>query len=182
MNAWTIRAGSTEDVDALRGLWLGIHHQHQQVAPNLAPYVNDARSWEIRRAFYAGILESGMGTLLVALIDDHAVGYAMANTIDAADSWIADTWSTGDHIAEIESLSVDPALRGTGLGSQLLEGLERLLADRGVKDVVIGALPGNSGAVRLYERRGYRPTWLYLSKFAGDVGQPPGATSTNGTD
>jgi hypothetical protein len=28
-------------------------------------------------------------------------------------------------------------------------------------------LPGNAGAIRLYERRGFRPTWLYLSRFAG---------------
>jgi RimJ/RimL family protein N-acetyltransferase len=35
----------------------------------------------------------------------------------------------------------------------------------GVKDVIIGLLPGNEGALRLYERHGYRPTWLYLSRF-----------------
>jgi ribosomal protein S18 acetylase RimI-like enzyme len=28
-------------------------------------------------------------------------------------------------------------------------------------------LPGNAAAIRLYERRGYRPTWLYLSRFDG---------------
>jgi RimJ/RimL family protein N-acetyltransferase len=31
----------------------------------------------------------------------------------------------------------------------------------GVRDVIAGALPGNVGAIRLYERRGYRPTWLF---------------------
>ena len=33
--------------------------------------------------------------------------------------------------------------------------------------MILGALAGNTDAIRLYERRGYRPTWLYLSKFAG---------------
>ena len=37
----------------------------------------------------------------------------------------------------------------------------------GVVDQVIGVLPGNVDAIRLYERRGFRPTWLYLSRFAG---------------
>ena len=32
---------------------------------------------------------------------------------------------------------------------------------------MIGVLPGNDGAVRMYERRGYRPTWMYLSRFDG---------------
>ena len=39
--------------------------------------------------------------------------------------------------------------------------------DIGVKDLVLGALPGNTDAIRLYERRGYRPTWLYLSRLEG---------------
>jgi len=25
----------------------------------------------------------------------------------------------------------------------------------------------NSDAIRLYERRGFRPTWMYLSRFSG---------------
>jgi ribosomal protein S18 acetylase RimI-like enzyme len=41
------------------------------------------------------------------------------------------------------------------------------LANLGVADVVIGVLAGNSGALRFYERLGYRPTWLYLSRFSG---------------
>jgi ribosomal protein S18 acetylase RimI-like enzyme len=35
---------------------------------------------------------------------------------------------------------------------------------------VLGVLPGNVDAIRLYERRGFRPTWLYLSRFAGRNG------------
>lgn len=53
------------------------------------------------------------------------------------------------------------------MGSELLERLESHLRTLGVDDVILGALAGNADAIRLYERRGYRPTWLYLSKFAG---------------
>ena len=60
-----------------------------------------------------------------------------------------------------------PEYRGGGLGSELLERLETHLHERGVDDLILGALAGNDDAIRLYERRGYRPTWLYLSKFAG---------------
>jgi hypothetical protein len=41
------------------------------------------------------------------------------------------------------------------------------LAAMGVRDLVIGVLPGNTAAIRLYQRRGFRPTWSYLSRFAG---------------
>jgi GNAT superfamily N-acetyltransferase len=59
------------------------------------------------------------------------------------------------------------AYRGSGLGSELLRRLEDHLYDVGVEDLILGALAGNSDAIRLYERRGYRPTWLYLSRFEG---------------
>jgi len=53
------------------------------------------------------------------------------------------------------------------LGSELLSRLEEHLNTIGVKDLILGALPGNTDAIRLYERRGYQPTWLYLSRLAG---------------
>ncbi len=31
----------------------------------------------------------------------------------------------------------------------------------------LGALPGNTAAIRLYQRHGFHPTWSYLSRFAG---------------
>ena len=54
-----------------------------------------------------------------------------------------------------------------GLYAQLLDRLEAHLRGRGATDLVLGVLPGNGDAIRLYRRRGYRPTWLYLSKFEG---------------
>ena len=60
-----------------------------------------------------------------------------------------------------------PEYRGSGLGSLLLEQLERHMHERGVDDLIIGALAGNADAIRLYERRGYQPTWLYLSNLSG---------------
>ena len=41
------------------------------------------------------------------------------------------------------------------------------MLDANRTDLVLGVLPGNEDAIRLYERRGYRPTWSYLSKFEG---------------
>jgi GNAT superfamily N-acetyltransferase len=57
--------------------------------------------------------------------------------------------------------------RGAGIGSALLDAVDTEFARLGVDDQVIGVLPGNVDAARVYERRGFRPTWLYLSRFAG---------------
>jgi len=59
-----------------------------------------------------------------------------------------------------------PGHRGEGIGSALLDLVEEEFAKLGVDDLVIGALPGNTGAIKLYERRGFKPTWVYLSRFA----------------
>ncbi len=86
---------------------------------------------------------------------------------DLAGTWIADTWQTGDRVGEIETLAVAPAYRGQGIGTRLLDGLTRELAAAGVTDLVLGALPGNTDAIRLYERHGFRPAWTYLARFPG---------------
>jgi ribosomal protein S18 acetylase RimI-like enzyme len=84
------------------------------------------------------------------------------------ETWIADTWVTGKRIGELESISVLPEYRGQGLGSRLLDEVDREFDSLGVEDVVIGLLPGNEGALRLYERHGFRPNWLYLSRFRSE--------------
>lgn len=164
--AWQLRNGGVDDLDLLEPLWVAVHHRHCESMPELAPYVDDAETWRARRKLYEELLTKPDTLLLLALVDDEPIGYGLTRVMGVADSWIEDTWKTGDRIGEIESLSVLPAYRGSGLGSELLEQLEAHLHERGVDDLILGALAGNADAIRLYERRGYRPTWLYLSKFA----------------
>lgn len=66
-----------EELERLRSLWLILHHHHQAVAPELAPYVDDDVSWAVRRAFYAQVLAHG-GVALVACDRDRDLGYALA--------------------------------------------------------------------------------------------------------
>jgi len=162
---WRIRVGDEADLDAVAPLWIAVHHQHTHAMPQLARYVSDDETWRVRRALYEELLDKPDTLLLVVILDDRAVGYGLAHVLDRDDTWIADTWVTGPRIGEIESLSVLPELRGSGIGSELLDRLEAHLSQCGVDDLILGALPGNTDAIRLYERRGYRPTWLYLSRF-----------------
>lgn len=55
-------------------------------------------------------------------------------------------------------IAVDPSAQGRGVGSLLLARVEREVAGRGGRRVVIGIGPGGSHAptVRFYERNGYR--------------------------
>jgi ribosomal protein S18 acetylase RimI-like enzyme len=144
-DAWRLRVGSAEDLDLVEPLWVAVHHRHVESMPALAPYVDDTDTWRARRKLYEDLLTLPDTLLLLAIVDERPVGYGLTHVM----------------------LSVLPDYRGTGLGSQLLERLESHLRALGVDDMILGALAGNTDAIRLYERRGYRPTWLYLSKLAG---------------
>lgn len=165
MNVEIVR-GSAADIPRLEPLWVAVHHVHQESMPELAPYVDDTTTWAYHRDMYAELLAKPDSLLLLVHADGELAGYGLACVHDVEGTWIPDTWVTGARIGEVESLSVSPAHRGAGIGARLLDALEDHLREAGARDIIIGALPGNP-AVRLYERRGYKPTWLYLSKFDG---------------
>ncbi len=162
-----LRPGSLADLPALEPLWVSVHHQHVASMPELAPYVDDQQTWAARSQLYRELLGKPGTILLLADTGDELAGYGLAYVMPAAGSWTADTWQTGAQLGEIESLGVLPAYRGQGIGSRLLGELISQLAADGVHDLVLGVLPGNTAAIRLYQRFGFQPTWSYLSRFSG---------------
>jgi ribosomal protein S18 acetylase RimI-like enzyme len=163
----TITRAGAEALDRLGPLWLELHHHHQAVGgPALGPYVDDATSWAARRELYAGFIAEG-GFAVLAERDGELVGYGMVAVFDPEERELPDTWVTGDRVAEIETLSVAPAARGAGIGSALLDRIDLELAAEGVDDVLIAAFATNADAIRLYERRGFRPASLHLIRLAG---------------
>jgi ribosomal protein S18 acetylase RimI-like enzyme len=162
-----VERGSVADVPDLEPLWVWVHHAHQESMPELAPYVSDAETWDKRRALYEELFEKPDTFLFLARVSGELVGYALGHVMDVAEGWTADTWRTGDRIGELESLGVVPDRRAGGIGAALLDAVDQEFERIRVRDVIVGVLPGNVGAIRLYERRGFRSTWLYLSRFDG---------------
>lgn len=162
-----LRRGTAADLPMLEPLWVSVHRRHAESMPELAPYLDDHETWAVRSAMYTELLAKPDTVLFLAIDGESAVGYGLAHVLAAADTWIADTWRTGGRIGEIESLAVLPSHRGQGIGTRLLEALESELATIGIRDLILGVLAGNDDAIRLYRRRGYRPTWAYLSRFEG---------------
>jgi ribosomal protein S18 acetylase RimI-like enzyme len=167
MERFTVDLGNITDLDLLEPLWVAVHHQHQRAMPELAPYVTDVETWRERQALYRQLFTQHEPVLLLGGHDGEVVGYGFGYTRPVTGTWLADTWATGARIGEIESLSVLPEYRGQGLGSMLLEQLHERLQLQGARDFILGALANNSDAMRLYQRHGYRPTWLYLSRLQG---------------
>lgn len=57
----------------------------------------------------------------------------------------------------MDGLFVDPAVRGQGVGTQLLEGIVQEARDRGYTEVRLDVIDGNDRARALYARRGFEP-------------------------
>jgi GNAT superfamily N-acetyltransferase len=102
--------------------------------------------------------------------DGDLIGYAMVAVEPDGDVLWSDTWQVGDRVAELETIYLVPAERGQGLGALLLDIVDAELDARGIRDLAIGAVPGNTAALRLYERRGFLPSWTIMTRFAARMG------------
>lgn len=69
----------------------------------------------------------------------------------------------GSRVARLYSLASKPEARGKGVGSSLVEAVERLSRQRGCRELRLEVRPDNVAAIRLYERLGYRR----LGRLAG---------------
>jgi ribosomal protein S18 acetylase RimI-like enzyme len=147
-------------IDRVRELWLELHHHHRLGSP--VPLVaDDELSWSARRKLYVDWLTGGSAFGLIAERDGRALGYAVCTLHDGPD----DTFPVGARFADVFSLSVSAGARGAGIGTALLDEVDRELERRSIHDLRISVLAGNERAQRLYERRGLRVAELSLWRF-----------------
>jgi ribosomal protein S18 acetylase RimI-like enzyme len=136
-------------VDELRELWLALQAAHRAVAA-VPVQPDDELSWSLRRADYLAWLEAGTAFVLGGERAGRLVGYAVTRVHEGSDN----TFDLGPRHAEVWSLSVAPEERRRGVGSLLLDAVDRELERREIAHLVIAVTAGNEGARRLYERRG----------------------------
>jgi ribosomal protein S18 acetylase RimI-like enzyme len=61
-----------------------------------------------------------------------------------------------DHVLHLDALAVEPGMRGRGFGTALVDAAVTEARRRGARKLGLRALSTNTGAIRLYERRGFR--------------------------
>jgi GNAT superfamily N-acetyltransferase len=96
---------------------------------------------------------AGRGSCFVAVLDGQIVG-----TITLYDS--AETkgcrWYDREDVTHFGQFAVDPAHRSHGLGSALMNLVERRAAGLGARELALSTAEGADHLIRFYERRGYR--------------------------
>jgi ribosomal protein S18 acetylase RimI-like enzyme len=160
-----------EDLDRLEPLWLGLHAHHQRVAPLLAPFVADDLSWTSRKRQYSDVM-SGNWFGFLARDGEEDIGYLLC--AERPMQWNA-TFAVPATLWELVTIFVKGDRRGQGVGSRLLVAMEDRIGASDVQTRLIGVIPDNRAAVALYQTRGYRPTWLMLTRFQRAAPAPPTA-------
>ncbi|HUZ28007.1 MAG TPA: GNAT family N-acetyltransferase [Solirubrobacteraceae bacterium] len=157
----------TDRLDELAPLWNSLREHHLTVAPSwLPPAYDPEESWRHRERQYREWLADPDSFVLVARRDHGLVGYAMVHLRDGSP-----TWPTAERAGELETLSVLPVERGSGIGRALLDSASQRLHALGASEISLHLLVGNDDAGRFYEREGFSPyaTWLTKSLPASDV-------------
>jgi GNAT superfamily N-acetyltransferase len=151
--------GGDELLDAPRALWLALRDHHHSLAPELGPIREDEETWERRRAEYAAWLAQDNGAFfLVARRGDQVLAYAFIRPIRRTST----TWAMEREELDIETLSVSPDARGSGIGARMIA-LVREEADRGgYGGLQVTAIAQNVDALRFYAREGFAPEFIHL--------------------
>jgi ribosomal protein S18 acetylase RimI-like enzyme len=99
----------------------------------------------------------GMFIVMAELEGLGPVGYAWLalKRPEVASAWIYD-------------IAIDEEHRGKGYGRALLNGLEKVAREHGLESIGLNVFAGNDYARRLYERAGYKPTSIHMSKRLND--------------
>ena len=150
-----IEAGE-ERLDDVESLWRDMHDFHAEVAGEarkVAPFRPSEDSWQRRRGEFADWMRAGEGRLLIAERDGSPVGFAFFRVCEGDLSF-----ETDERMGELEALSVEPELRRWGVGSLLMEGVERRLTTAGIEFIGLAVVSGNADALRFYERWGIVPS------------------------
>jgi ribosomal protein S18 acetylase RimI-like enzyme len=157
-----IRRGGAGDIERLEPLWRAMWEHHSSL-PAMPGVRSLEDSWSHRRHEYEEWLGGPDATryaLLLAERDGAAVGYAMVSVGGGAATWGA----LGERTAEIESLSVLGAERGSGVGKALVESAVAFAREHGAGSVLVAAAHSNEDALRFYEREGFSDFYVLMAR------------------
>jgi GNAT superfamily N-acetyltransferase len=152
-----LEAGA-ERLDDVEPLWRAMHEYDAEVAGEareVAPFRRAEDSWQRRRDEFRRWMRAGDAWLLIAEREGSPVGFAFFRICDG--DW---SFETNERMGELEALSVEPELRRWGIGSLLMEEVERRLAAAGVGFIGLAVIAGNEDALRFYKRWGIVPSHI----------------------
>ena len=159
-----ITQGTDSDLPLLEPLWLGMFRHHDAVLEGQVPFLSEEESWTRRQAKYARWIQEPEAFVLLARPegashDAAPTGYVFCRVLPQTDSSTADFTPS---LGAVESLSVAPEARGSGVGGALLAAARSRFVAAECSHWQIGVMEANVRAAALYERIGFKPWERHL--------------------
>ncbi|MGH7604071.1 MAG: GNAT family N-acetyltransferase [Gemmatimonadaceae bacterium] len=156
-DAATIRRAKPEDLKVIGRLGASLVRLHHDLDPKR--FIAATSRTEQGYGSYLGTqLGNPDVIVLVAERDGQVLGYTYAG-VEGTD-YMALRGPAG----AVYDIVVDPANRGRGIGTLLLEATLAALKARGVPRVVLSTAEGNESAQRLFARLGFRRTMIEMTR------------------
>jgi len=145
-----IRPVTLDDLETLIDVYLDTARHHAAIDPEVfhVPAREDVAVRLRRRVEGRG----GTAEYVAAMVGDEMAGSA---SVDVEDPYHPGNMMRSVATAEF-GVSVVEAWRGHGIGSVLIEHVERWAAEHGVRRMILNVAEANVGAIRLYRSLGYR--------------------------
>lgn len=137
-----IEAATGDDVEAILTHWVRLAHDQRTYGSDILAEENRQLMREVLSAHRFD------GRLLVARVDGDLAGFASFSVEDGS-------MALESTRGLLSNLYVRPLYRNRGIGTKLLDAVERELDDRGVDDVLLEVMAGNEAARRFYREAGY---------------------------
>ena len=152
-----IREAANSDLPSLGRLGALLVQEHHDFDPRRFLAAKN-RTPQDYASFLGARLNDRNAVVLVAETKGETIGYAYGE-IEGYDYM-----SLRGLAGVLNDLIVDPAHRGRGLGRLLLDEIISRLKSRGVPRIVLSTAAKNKAAQRLFERSGFRPTMIEMTR------------------
>lgn len=160
---FNVRPATVDDCSVMATQWKEAYRDFLEATPGdfggplRAP---DAGTWHL--AYLRQLLEDPDRIALVAEAGGAVVGFIRGEIKRETDDLYEAPYLTVGH------LSVERTARRTGVGRALMERLEMIARERGMKAMDLEVLVRSAPAVRLYESLGFTPLTERMAKLLGD--------------
>jgi ribosomal protein S18 acetylase RimI-like enzyme len=159
--ASTIRQATPKDLPTIGRLGALLVRTHYDFDPKR--FIAPSPDTEDRYGWFLGTqLKKPNVIILVADRDGKVVGYTYSGV--EGNDYMALRGPAG----VVYDIVVDPAHRKQGVGRMLLDATLKALKARGAPRVVLSTAERNSDAQRLFDRAGFRPTMIEMTREFDD--------------
>ena len=140
-----LQLATAEDWEAVKRLSVQIHDLHVSWRPDMYFHSDEPLPYDL----FCELIKDKM--IYVAKFDGMVAGYMTLSVINKGGEGMFPK-----KVMRIDSICVDEAIRGHGVGTQMIQDARALCLAFGFDNLILGVHPENDRAVNFYQKCGFR--------------------------